>query len=117
MNITTEQIKDLYNKAAAMHLAEKGVEHDNIMLTEAGEIKCTYDWHCRGGHEEIETYYTLHDLQSGVTEVIARHKAEAEAAELRRQERENQEREQRAEAEKKRRHAEYLKMKAEFEHE
>jgi len=114
MNITSEIISTIYERAFQYYLALKGYEPDSIRVESDGTITCVYTTYCCGESDsDYDTIYA-HNLTEDLDEVVNKRKI---AEEIKRQEdlvRRQKEEIERQEREKRNRKEQYERLKKEF---
>lgn len=114
MEITNELIETIYKRANQYSKAKWGNEPDEIRICDTGELVAIYRDYCCGSVEVDEEYFCAQDLTADLDAVYA------ERMRLREEQRKKEEEyrlkieEENKIRQKAERHAQYLKLKQEF---
>ena len=115
MNITTEDLKVIYDRAVQYHIAKYGSEPDSINIDENGGLTAETSSYCCGSTEYDYEYFSVEDLSADLDELVEYRKRKEEQARLERQRIRQEEEIAQQKREKERRLADYHKLKKEFE--
>lgn len=113
MEITTELLKTIYDRAISYAIAKYGNEPDRIEINEDGSIEARWWAHDRYNEDDVETF-SAENLTQDLDEVAKERADKWEQERIARINRQKIEDEQRAIRDKAQRKSQYLQLKKEF---
>lgn len=114
MNITTEDLKVLYERAEQYSIAKFGKNFERLHIDERGVLELRWSGYERGDDDNLE-YVEPEDLTQDLDILVAERKAKEEQERIRKAELDEIAKQKHAAWEKSNRKAQYLKLKQEFE--
>jgi hypothetical protein len=114
MEITTELLQTLYNRANQFAITKYGSEPDSLSLQSDGTIEAKWTHYSRCGDESEYETITAEDLTADLDEVAEQRRKQEEEARIKREEYEKEQKRLREEREKNDRKRQYETLKKEF---